>query len=269
VRKLLILIWFLLACNITGSGATIDTVQIESRAMHKSIKNIVILPDSYTPVDSFPVVYMLHGAFGSYRDFITKIPAIAEFSDLYQFIIICPDGGHNSWYFDSPVDTNYKYETYISKELIEFIDQHFSTIKNRSGRAITGLSMGGHGAWYIAIRHALLFGAAGSMSGGMDIRPFKKDWDLPKRLGDYKKYSENWEKNTVINMLDSLKSANLQLIMDCGTDDFFCGVNQNLHEKLISLKIPHDYIERPGGHNWEYWGNAVKYQMYFFHQFFL
>lgn len=259
---------FLSAHILNCYCASVDTIPIESKAMHKSIKNVVILPDSYNAIDSFPVVYMLHGAFGSYKDFITKIPDLAGLSDMYHLIIVCPDGGLSSWYFDSPVDTNYKYETYIAGELIEYIDQHFSAIKNRSGRAITGLSMGGHGAWYLAIRHPSLYGVAGSMSGGMDIRPFKKDWDLPKRLGNYKKHAGNWEKNTIIHMVNLLKNADLKLIFDCGTDDFFYKVNRNLHEKLVSLKIPHDYIERPGGHHWDYWSNSIKYQFLFFHNFF-
>jgi S-formylglutathione hydrolase FrmB len=40
------------------------------------------------------------------------------------------------------------------------------------------------------------------------------------------------------------------------------------HEKLIQLKIPHDYIERPGKHDWFYWANAVRYQLLFFKEHF-
>ena len=74
-----------------------------------------------------------------------------------------------SWYWNSPVDPKSQYETFISDELIKAIDSKYKTIKNRTGRAITGLSMGGHGALYLAIKHQDVFGAAGSMSGGVDI----------------------------------------------------------------------------------------------------
>ena len=97
-------------------------------------------------------------------------------------IIVCPDGGFGSWYWDSPVDAGSQYETYVSNELVTWIDSKYKTIKTRKGRAITGLSMGGQGALYLAFRHQDIFGAAGSMSGGVDIRPFpetgiwQNDW---------------------------------------------------------------------------------------------
>jgi|SRR5450759_5197606 len=119
------------------------------------------------------------------NDWITKVPAIKEYADQYQLMIVCPDGGFTSWYFDSPVDSTIKYETYISRELIAAIDTKYHTIKDKKGRAITGLSMGGHGAFYLAFRHQDVWGAAGSMSGGLDIRPFPNSWDIPKRLGSY------------------------------------------------------------------------------------
>jgi len=87
-------------------------------------------------------------------------------ADRYGAIIVTPDGGVDSWYFDSPVDPTYRYETFVTQELIPYIDKLYKTVADRSGRAIAGLSMGGHGALYLAIRHQELFAAAGSMSGG-------------------------------------------------------------------------------------------------------
>ncbi len=123
--------------------------------------------------------------------------------------------------------------------------------------------MGGHGALYLAFKHQNVFGVAGSMSGGVDIRPFPNNWDLSKRLGSYAQHPERWEQNSVINMLHLLTPNSLSLIVDCGTDDFFFNVNEDLHKKLLDRNIPHDYIVRPGAHNWGYWANAIKYQLLF------
>lgn len=183
-------------------------------------------------------------------------------------MIVCPDGGYGSWYFDSPVDSSSRYETYISKEVVNFIDNNYNTIKLRSGRAITGLSMGGHGAIYLAIRHQAIFGAAGSMSGGLDIRPFKQNWELPLRLGKYDLTPAYWENSSVINMVDSLKSGSIAFTIDCGNDDIFAQVNRQFHNKLLSLKIDHDYTERPGKHDWNYWANSIQFQMVFFRRYF-
>jgi S-formylglutathione hydrolase FrmB len=251
-------------------AAETDTITVSSPSMKKAIRNVIILPAGYkSQGNSFPVLYLLHGADGNYRDWIRNVPDLPAYSDLYHMIIVCPDGGRSSWYFDSPVDDSSRYETYIIKELIPFIDGHYNTIRDQHGRAITGLSMGGHGALYLSFRHTDLFGAAGSMSGGVDIRPFPKGWDLPKRLGEYAEHPDAWDRNTVINMTDSIKGKTFPLIFDCGVDDFFYTVNKNLHQKLLEAKIPHDFTERPGKHNWAYWKNAVKYQLLFFHDFFV
>ncbi|MBD0286248.1 MAG: esterase family protein, partial [Flavisolibacter sp.] len=116
--------------------------------------------------------------------------------------------------------------------------------------------------------HQDVFGAGGSMSGGVDIRPFPNNWDLALRLGSYAQYPERWEQNTVINLLHLLTPNALALIIDCGTEDFFFRVNEQLHQKLLDRNIPHDYITRPGQHNWNYWSNGVHYQLLFMHRFF-
>ena len=264
------LTWLVLITSIISvSAADVDTLMVRSNAMKKSIANVVITPDLHkTQEQAFPVLYLLHGEFGNHQDWISKVPAIKEYADLYNMIIVCPNGGFNSWYFDSPVDGSMRYETYISKELVKTIDETYNTIEDKSGRAITGLSMGGHGAFYLSFRNQDVWGAAGSMSGGVDIRPFPNNWSMAERLGTYAVNKENWENHTVINMLHLLDGKNLKLIFDCGVDDFFYDVNVSLHNKMLERNIPHEYIERPGKHNWDYWANAVKYQLLFFNDFF-
>jgi S-formylglutathione hydrolase FrmB len=252
----------------TTLAAKIDTIATYSLAMKKNIKAVVITPDNYSTKTCYPVVYLLHGFAGSYKDWAKNAKGFEAAADRYQMLIICPDGGKSSWYFDSPLDSTSKYETYIATELVNYVDGNYSTIRNRSGRAITGLSMGGHGALYLALKHQNIFGVAGSMSGGVDIRPFSGSWDISKRLGNYAQEPENWEKNTVINMLSMLSPRSLSLIIDCGTEDFFFKVNLELHERLLYLNIPHDYIARPGMHNWAYWSSAIAYHLMFMHNYF-
>ncbi|KAB7727581.1 esterase family protein [Rudanella paleaurantiibacter] len=264
----ILFLFFLLVSAGSLRAAKIDTVETYSASMKKTIKAVVLTPDSYNSGREFPVVYLLHGYSGNYADWVKKAPALAGAVDAQGVIVVCPDGNYGSWYFDSPVDASFRYETYLANELVNWVDTHYRTVKNRQGRAITGLSMGGHGALYLAFRHQDVFGAAGSMSGGVDIRPFPANWDIAKRLGTYAQFPERWEQNTVINMLHLLMPGSLALIIDCGTEDFFFRVNNNLHDKLLERNIAHDYITRPGGHNWAYWNNAVNYQLLFMRQFF-
>jgi S-formylglutathione hydrolase FrmB len=261
---------FLLASWTFASidAAVIDTIQIYSKSMQKNIPVVIIRPDNYTSVNELPVVYLLHGYSGNHLDWIKRDKGFEKAVDQYNMIIVCPDGGYNSWYWNSPIDPKSQYETFISDELVKSIDAKYTTIKDRTGRAITGLSMGGHGALYLAFKHQDIFGAAGSMSGGVDIRPFPNNWDMAKQLGTYAEQPERWEKNTVINMLNLLTPNSLAIIIDCGTDDFFFKVNENLHQQLIYRNIPHDFIIRPGAHTWTYWTNAVKYQLLFMKNYF-
>ena len=268
MKKGVVLICFLISIVIVSKAAVIDTVETYSAAMHKKIKAVVITPAGYDTMKQIPVVYLLHGYSDNYAGWVTKAKGVEALADEYHVLIVCPDGGYSSWYWDSPVDTTYKYETYISTELVKWVDAHYRTIADKKGRAITGLSMGGHGALYLAIKHPNVFGAAGSMSGGVDIRPFPNNWEMTKRLGTYAANPQYWEQNTVINMLHLIQPNTLQIIIDCGVDDFFYKVNENLHEQLLYRNIPHDYITRPGAHTWPYWANAVKYQIQFMSNFF-
>lgn len=269
VRFGLMMIWLISHCFTNSAlAATVDTLMTRSESMNKMIKAVIIKPDLYDENKKYPVIYLLHGHGGDYSDWIKKVPGIAAFADQYQLLIVCPDGNIGSWYFDSPIDSSWRYETYISKELVKFVDQHFKTISNKHGRAIMGLSMGGHGALYLCFKHQDIFGAAGSMSGGVNLEPFPNNWDIAKRLGNYTQFPERWNKNSVVNMTGLLKKNVPALLIDCGQDDFFYKSNIELHDKLASAKINHDFISRPGDHNWDYWSNAINYQMLFMQQFF-
>jgi S-formylglutathione hydrolase FrmB len=236
--------------------------------MQKYVRNLIVLPDTYQADDSntYPVAYLLHGWSGNYAGWLGDAPQLLNHVDTYHCILVFPDGGYDSWYLDSKVDSSVRYETYLTKELIPYIDQQFRTQKERVGRAISGLSMGGHGALYLAFRNSTLFGAAGSICGGVDLRPWRKnDWDLEGVLGNPRKHWQNWEEASVVNLVPNLKANEApQLIVDCGLDDFFLPANRSLREALLNYKIPHEYTERPGEHNADYWCNAIDMQILFF-----
>ncbi len=265
--RLLLLVTLFLA-TVTQAAVT-DTVSIYSKSMKKDIKCVVIAPGKgKLKKGSFPVVYLLHGYSGNYSNWITLVPELKKYADEFDMIIVCPDGHYSSWYFDSPIDSSMRYETFIGTEVPAFIDSRYPTIKNRQGRAITGLSMGGHGGLFLGFRHADRFGACGSMSGGVDLTASRNRFDVIKRIGDTVQHAENWKNYSVINAIEKYPKDSLAIIIDCGTDDFFYESNLALHQKLLSLKIPHEYVERPGKHNWAYWRNAVRFQLFYFHTYF-
>jgi len=254
----------LLIIQFSFSRNQVDTISVLSPKMNKTVKSVVIVPKNYCKRKHYPVVYLLHGYSDNYSKWVKTVPAIKNLSTEHQMIIVCPDGGYSSWYFDSPVDSTFQYETFITKDLLQYVDAHYSTIKDRKARAITGLSMGGHGALYLAIRNKNLFANAGSMSGGVDLRSSTKKFDLAKRIGSFETRPEEWDNRSVVNMVSTLKNKELNMIVDCGVSDFFYQINAALHRRLIVLNIDHDFIERPGEHNWDYWTNSIQYQLLYF-----
>lgn len=266
--KQVLLLSMALFCFALGvKAAKVDTLAIRSHSMAKEIKTVVILPKGYSEGTKYPVLYLLHGYSGNYSNWV-KNSNVAALADQYGYMVVCPDGGFGSWYWDIAKDQNYQYETFVSKELVDYIDQHYATVRDRKGRAITGLSMGGHGALSLAIKHQDLYGAAGSTAGGVDFRPFPLNWEIKDRIGNYADSPQAWDDRVVINMVPKLLNNKLRLIIDCGREDFFYPVNIALHEKLMYHNINHTFVTSEGGHNWTYWARSIVYQMAFFNDFF-
>ena len=249
-------------------GAVQGTVTIHSKSLKKDIPCLVVLPhEYYLSLDRFTVVYLLHGYSGDYKDWSAHTN-LRDYADKYNFIIVCPDGGYNSWYLDSPRDPVSQYRTHVGKEVVQYIDENYRTIAQRNSRAITGLSMGGHGALYLSLEFSNVFGAAGSMSGVVDLQFTTKKYELGEKIGSFEKYPERWEQYSVISNVYKFKDSKTHLIIDCGVDDAFIKSNRLLHTKLLELNIPHDYSEKPGGHVWGYWVNSLEHHLMFFNSIF-
>ena len=250
-------------------AGTVDTVSIVSTSMRKNIKCVVIKPDNYKKSNTaYPTVYLLHGHGGRYDNWIKRVNQLKQHADEFQVLIVCPDGAVSSWYFDSPVDTTMRYESFIATEVPQYIDSKYRTIKDRKARAITGLSMGGHGGLFLGFRHAGLFGACGSMSGALAIEFITgNQYSINKRLGDTAN-KERYREYSIMKQMESYPKDSIAIIMDCGTEDFIIEMSRVAHQKMLTLKIPHDYIERPGKHDWKYWTTAIEYQLLFFSNYF-
>lgn len=259
---------FFLAALLPASAfaARVDTLAVHSAAMNKEVGVAVVTPDDYG-TQPLPTVYLLHGYGDNHLRGYLGLTNVRDLVDALDVIVAIPDA-ESSWYFDSPVNPSLRYETFVSDELVRYMDTNYNTVPTRSGRAVTGLSMGGHGALYLAIRHQDVFGAAGSMSGGVDFTPFPEKWNIKDALGDIADHPENWKKNTVMAQLPLLKDGALRLIVDCGTEDFFYQVNCNLHEALMEKGIGHEFTTRPGVHNWDYWRRSLRDHLLFFHDYF-
>jgi S-formylglutathione hydrolase FrmB len=269
MKKFSILFLALFWCSaLVSRAATVDTLSVYSKAMQKETRCVVIVPKG-ADANALPVLYLLHGLGGDHHSWLQIKPELPRLADEMQMLIVCPNGGVRSWYLDSPIDSSFRYETYMIHELIPYIDSHFSTVKTREGRAIAGLSMGGHGSLFLAIRHSEVFGAACSTSGSVDLLKKTFSWKYKEMiLGDTICCKENWVSNSVMTIADELQPGQLAIHIDCGTEDDLYMPNKRLHEKWGAMGIEHAYIEGPGRHDAAYWNRSIDSILLFVQRFF-
>ncbi|AKD39028.1 XynC protein [Pasteurella multocida subsp. multocida OH4807] len=250
-----------LCYSASGFAFTEKNIDVYSQSMNKNIPVTVVLPDGYANTQKYSTIYTLHGWSGNNRNYPEKTD-LGELADKYNVIYVSPDGNYDSWYLDSELKKASKYYTFVSKELVDYIDKHYATHAVKEQRAITGLSMGGFGALYIGIKNQDVFGQMGSMSGGVNIEQFKNNWGISAVVND------RWSDYNIKDLAHGLLFTKSHLIIDCGIDDFFIEPNRELHRKLLDLNVPHQYTEKPGGHSWVYWKDSIGQHTYFFTQHF-
>lgn len=282
MKKIILFILFVYAFQPSFSQAKVDTISVFSAVMQKNLKAAVTLPSTYQSGNqSYPVLYLLHGGSGAFDDWhkkVTEPGLVNRLSDQYNLIIVTPGVGPASYYYDSPLMDSVRYETYMIEELIPFVDKNYRTLAQKESRAITGLSMGGHGAIMLSAKHPELFVAAGSMSGVMNIDT--RMWTVPEdfrklrqegqkqMLGEINYNAPDFNSYTAVGLARKIHENGLALIIDCGVDDFLIHTNRQLRSILLWNQTPHDYIERPGAHTWTYWTESLPVHLLFFNKHF-
>ena len=267
-RITLLAVFFLFTLTVHAQTGSVETVQFQSRLTNATLPYNVILPPDYRAASAtrYPVLYLLHGFGGHYSDWATRTN-LADYAAQYRMIMVMPEG-NNSWYTDSAGMASDKYESYILKELIPDVQKRYRTIEARYGRAVAGLSMGGYGALKFGLKSPETFVFVGSLSGALGIPAATED-DL-KNLKSIRDSvfavfgpmgSETRKANDIYEIARGLSAARVASLpyfyLDCGTEDFLVTANQQFAALLREKKIPHEYRELPGEHNWAYWDQQV------------
>ena len=249
-----------------ASSARVSTHRLSSRLMGREVPFRVLLPGSYDTAGErrYPVVYLLHGLFGSFENWADKT-RLVDHSARHEMIIVMPEGG-NGWYTDSAADPSAKYESYIVKELLPEIDKRFRTIVDRRGRMIAGLSMGGYGAIKFGLKFPEFFNLAGSFSGALGAASFteagrgaigKSIDGIFGAVG-----SETRKSNDIFRIVREMPDERVKtlpfLYLDCGTEDFLFQNNRDFADLLLKKRIPHEFRQLPGGHTWTYWDSQLR-----------
>ena len=246
----------------------VETIQFHSALVGKTLPYSVVLPVDYrVSARRYPVLYLLHGWAGHYTDWATHTN-VAEYAAQYRIIIVTPEG-NDGWYTDSATVASDKYATYILNELIPDVQRRYRTIESRYGRGIAGLSMGGYGALKFGLKSPGTFAFVGSLSGALaattwteeDLKSFKGINDslvaaFGARDSGQRKAENIFEIARGVSV--SRATALPYFYFDCGTEDFFLGVNEQFAALLSEKKIAHEFRELPGAHGWQYWDQQVR-----------
>jgi len=255
----LLIVLFFLSQPIAGSEFTI---KIKSLILSNKVAVTVILPHQYKIAEkNYPSIYLMHGFNGDNHTW-KRVAPLQKFADSCEVLFICADAS-NSWYVDSPIKSGCNYESFFIKELIPFIDSSYKTIRDRNGRALCGISMGGHGALTLISKHPDMFIAASSICGIMDLGEFHDRWELTRIFGPYENNPQSWYKNSFVSLYKNLKGTGCAIFIDCGLSDFALTSTRIVDSLLNNSGIAHEYYERPGSHTLEYPARVFKDHMVF------
>ena len=244
-----------------------------SHSVHDTMHVVVLLPAHYDPTHAYPVLFLLHGYGGDQNDWTSKT-YLAEYTSHIRLIVVMPEA-KNSWYVNSRMDPQERYEDYIIGELPKFINGHFRIDTTRE--AIAGLSMGGYGALMLGLRYPHKFQFIGDLSGAItipqiidsvqDVPGFDVGSQRPIMPSIIKAFGRNdksfRDAHNVFDLLERDPSTMIPYIfMAAGTQDGYIEFRPADHAFIDSLHARGDtryeYHELPGQHDWKFWNEEVR-----------
>ncbi|MEP0369102.1 MAG: alpha/beta hydrolase-fold protein, partial [Cyclobacteriaceae bacterium] len=264
-------LWLSSLASFAQYSVIMESETMKSIVLDQEVRYSVYLPPGYeVSTRKYPVLYLLHG-FGDDETRWIQRGNVQEIADqaiesgsAVPMIIVMPDA-QKSWYLNSEVE-DFRYEDFFVQEFIPFIEGKYKCRTAREHRAISGLSMGGHGTIMFATKYPDLFSSAAPLSAAIwtEERLTKlgqKTWDsffelvTESKVGD-KRINEFTKENFGFFLMSSASIDELKTVrwyIDCGDDDSFIFGNMSLYELMKDGRIPGEFRVRDGGHNWSYW----------------
>jgi putative tributyrin esterase len=238
---------------------------LHSKSLQREVRYRIILPAGYRKTSRrFPVLYLLHGLYGDYKNWDT-LTSVARYAESYPWIIVMPDAG-DSWYVNSATQPAERLEDFVIQDLIPHVDETWRSNRSAHQRMIAGLSMGGYGAMKFALKYPQMFAAAGSLSGA-----FNAPLDLDEQRADFRKNlqqvfgpagSATRTGNDIFRLAREARAAVTPfLYIDCGTSDYFFATNHQFAAVLQQGKFAFEFHAVPGDHGWRYWDQRVAVMM--------
>lgn len=250
-------------------------VNFMSKTLFRNVTMNVILPvDKITfpgmqirENKPYKTLYLLHGVFGNYTDWIsgTNIQRLAEKNDL---VVIMPSGD-NSFYVDNPESQN-NYGEFIGNELVEITRKMFHLSNKRDDTYIAGLSMGGYGAIRNGLKYNSTFGCIAGLSSALitdninsrnnDVEFFLESRSFAEScFGDLSKVAQS-DKNPTW-LAKKLVEENYdipKIYMACGDKDSLLQNNIRFKREMEELGVDVTFEVGSGGHDWDFWNRYIS-----------
>lgn len=251
---------------------------IRAEFMSMSLKRIVpitvVLPCDTTNFSGtgtnpakppYKTLYLLHGIYGSDMDMISNTNLMRQARER-QLAVVMP-AGENRFYVDDYVSGE-KYGEFIGQELVEVTRRMFPLSDKREDTFISGMSMGRYGAIMNGVKYHDTFGYVASMSTAIITKEtLAPDAPNPtpmcepgfqKAVFDLDTLDTNEKNPYVLLKKYADRKVNLPKIMiTVGKDDPLYDNNSKLHEYMDKLGIKNEFIPAEGGHNFEFWREAI------------
>ena len=248
----------------------IATVKFHSESVGQQRAFNILLPVDYDSSTSrYPVLYLLHG-YGDDNSAWSYMTNLSGYAAKHKLIVVMPDAS-KSWYVNSATDPKARFEDYIVKDLVGYVDSHYRTVPLPRARAVAGLSMGGYGAAFLGLKHYRTFTALGLFSGALAIshgvpKPNPHETEQDRRFQQELAAvigapgSAEREQRDPFALLEKVPAAEMPLIyVACGGQDFLLGQNREFIQLLSDKKVPYEYREiSPRVHSWDFWDDQVR-----------
>jgi putative tributyrin esterase len=209
----------------------------------------------------YPVLYLLHGISDDHTIWQRRT-SIERYVDPLKLAVVMPTV-HRGFYVD--MARGPRYGTFVGEELPSIVQAMFPISDKREENFVAGLSMGGYGAFRLAMTYPQRFAAAASLSGAVNIamiapRGWNKQWKAEMHLifGDLKKLPGS--ANDLFYLAEQLSHQKQQprLYQWCGTEDFLYQGNLDFRDYAMKLGLDLTYKEDSGEHVWSAWDQQIQ-----------
>jgi putative tributyrin esterase len=247
-----------------SSGVAIQDVSFYSHALKRQMPYRVFLPSTIVPGNKLPVIYLLHGSGGGFRDW-------SNYSDVSQYaskdrsgglILVMPEGNSSYW-VNAAMNPADNYEDYLVNDLRTDVEARFPASTDRQSRAIIGVSMGGFAAIKLALTRPDLFSFAGAISPAIDV---------PSRRFTWRRAEQSWRFRVIFGPADSrtrqacdpfvlVQSADPAvtpyIYQTAGEQEPLLEPNRRFVARLRARHFLFEFHTKPGGHDWGEWDQQV------------